>query len=591
MNLPTLVDYRDAVQNPQSAFQDHLLRSGRPRSNQQGLPAVASGGFALTFKIDVRSDCYAVRCFHKEGNRLHQRYAHIADFVRRNPGMSFLADVDYLPAGIRVQGADHPIVRMAWVDGVPLGDWAENHLHEPAKIGVVRERIGTAVVELHRAGVAHGDLQHGNILVDSDQNVRFVDYDGMFLPSLSELGAAERGHRNYQHPARGERYDTSIDLFAASVIDLSLMGLQHSPELWEEFNTGENLLLSASDFHDPAGSQVFSRLGRISATADKARTLARACEVDFDAVPGVLRGASSASQRPTGRRRPASPYEPKPVPGHDADALRNLEGEVVTVFGKVTSARAHPPGNANINFGDYRRGDFTIAAFGKASRDLKKQHGDLRSLNGSWVSVTGLVTLYYSPKWGPTPQIELYYLNAFRELTGEQIEKLHAAANAPEEPLAAQPVAEQRTTNTPADIDTKLGKLYTSSTFARHVTPTAQTTQGDSTPPAQGPTDQPPRSELSPRSNNPSPPSAQPKHQSFQPNPRSGQNAPTDNNTTRPPNEPGRVPPNHATYYPQQNPPPAPRPPQPRPRHNQSPPSQQPEKTSLSKLVRRWFGR
>lgn len=40
--------------------------------------------------------------------------------------------------------------------------------------------------KLHEKSIAHGDLQHGNILVDSNGNIYLIDYDSMFVPSLEK---------------------------------------------------------------------------------------------------------------------------------------------------------------------------------------------------------------------------------------------------------------------------------------------------------------------------------------------------------------------------------------------------------------------
>ncbi|QLQ08322.1 MAG: hypothetical protein HZY76_21580 [Anaerolineae bacterium] len=52
---------------------------------------------------------------------------------------------------------------------------------------------------LQTHGIAHGDLQHGNVLVAADE-LRLIDYDGMYVPPLSGRESHEIGHRNYQHP-------------------------------------------------------------------------------------------------------------------------------------------------------------------------------------------------------------------------------------------------------------------------------------------------------------------------------------------------------------------------------------------------------
>src|SRR5207248_10425515 len=63
-----------------------------------------------------------------------------------------------------------------------------------------------SVRHLEAAKVAHGDLQHGNILVRGG-SIQLVDYDGMWVPALSGRDATEIGHRAYQHPERsGQDY-------------------------------------------------------------------------------------------------------------------------------------------------------------------------------------------------------------------------------------------------------------------------------------------------------------------------------------------------------------------------------------------------
>src|SRR2546430_4647189 len=57
---------------------------------------------------------------------------------------------------------------------------------------------------LFRSQVAHGDLQHGNILVRGG-SIQLVDYDGMWVPALKGRHATEIGHRAYQHPERSEQ--------------------------------------------------------------------------------------------------------------------------------------------------------------------------------------------------------------------------------------------------------------------------------------------------------------------------------------------------------------------------------------------------
>ena len=58
------------------------------------------------------------------------------------------------------------------------------------------------VRDLSALNIAHGDLQHGNLLVTPSGEPKLIDYDGMFVPGLAKIGACEKGHVNYQSPTR-----------------------------------------------------------------------------------------------------------------------------------------------------------------------------------------------------------------------------------------------------------------------------------------------------------------------------------------------------------------------------------------------------
>ena len=81
--------------------------------------------------------------------------------------------------------------------------------------------------ELLRYGIAHGDIQPTNVIVQSATDVRLIDYDGLFVPSLAGLQSTELGQRNFQHSGRrGRHFDASLDLFAFS---LWISRSTHSP--------------------------------------------------------------------------------------------------------------------------------------------------------------------------------------------------------------------------------------------------------------------------------------------------------------------------------------------------------------------------
>jgi serine/threonine protein kinase len=507
MKLPALVDYQQAVQAPSVAFLDDALRRGRLRLNPLGIPAVSSGGFALTFDVTVDGHRYAIRCFHKQSNHRQERYTQISEFIR-SASLDFLVAVDYLPDGIRVGEQVFPIVRMPWVKGSRLNDWLDDHLADSDALDRVRRHIADAVRALRQHKVAHGDIQHGNILVTSDDSIRLIDYDGMYLPDLRHYGAAdEQGNRNYQHPERSSQYDDSLDLFAAHVVDLSLAAIAHDPRLWKEFNSGENLLFSSVDFASPQDSPVFRRLESIPALAEKVRRLRQACQSRFDAVPAVLMGIATQSDTESlaQRREAASAATADAVRATDRATLIARQGDQVTVIGRIVATNTVQGRRGGtitfLNFGNHRRGDFTVVAWDRGSRDLAQTYGGPAKLVDRWVSVTGLLTIYQRPGTRTlTPQIELQRARSLRTLTAGQAATL--LARHPPDERSSPPAATRKTPPAPrpstavpptttasaagaastttqpggattpparSDIDARLGKLYSSPTFSSQV--------------------------------------------------------------------------------------------------------------------------
>ncbi|PRC43715.1 hypothetical protein C6A85_000000103920, partial [Mycobacterium sp. ITM-2017-0098] len=162
---------------------------------------------------------------------------------------------EYLTQGVLVDGQWHAILRMEWVENSQtLIPWLENHLGTPDRILDVAYQFAACMADLKAAGIAHGDLQHGNLLIDADDKLRLIDYDGMFVPSIAGLGSNEVGLANYQHPGRsGSDFGPELDRFSAWLIYGSLLSLAAQPGLWWTTRQAgdEKLLFGKEDFVPP----------------------------------------------------------------------------------------------------------------------------------------------------------------------------------------------------------------------------------------------------------------------------------------------------------------------------------------------------
>jgi hypothetical protein len=260
MNWPTHTDYQDAIQNPAICFAEADLKAGTAAADMLGLPRVMSGNFASVYELTTEGKRYAVRCFVRQVMGQQGRYARLSQHLS-GVKLPWLVNFDYFLKGILVRGEWYPIVKMDWVEGAPLNTWIEQNLDKPEKLKAAAGQWRKLVADMRQNKLAHGDYQHGNIMVTLNDELRLVDYDGMYCPAFGKGRSPELGHANFQHPRRlAENYDDSVDNFSALVIYLSLLALAEDPALWKEFYTVDNLLFVSADYKNPQNSKAFTRL-------------------------------------------------------------------------------------------------------------------------------------------------------------------------------------------------------------------------------------------------------------------------------------------------------------------------------------------
>lgn len=261
---PTARQYAEAVQCPAVCFDEQSLRGMLPAVDKLGMPLVTSGQFAYVFKLnppDSADDSLAVRCFRGYLGDRAERYsaldAHL-DLKR----IAALPRFRYLPKGILVVGRRYPVLVMEWVEGPTLDVYLDEAVGRREALMHLADDWLKLVAALSEAEIAHGDLQHGNIIVEHGQ-LRLVDLDGMYVPALEGFKASEVGHQHYQHPARDiTHFSRDTDNFSALVVYLSLISLAERPELWREHHD-ENLLFTRADFIDPDASALFGKIEAI----------------------------------------------------------------------------------------------------------------------------------------------------------------------------------------------------------------------------------------------------------------------------------------------------------------------------------------
>jgi len=261
--MPTLTEYQDAIQNPHSCFSDYDLQAAVPETNKIGLPRPYSGNFAVVFPMSRGSNKWAVRCFSTYYYDQELRYEKISQYLRQKQ-LSCMVGFDFLKQGIKVRGKWYPILKMEWVHGESLNKFIEKNLNNPQEIQTLTQKFLQLIAELRQCNIAHGDLQHGNILIVNGC-FRLVDYDGMYVPGFDGMSSNELGHRNYQHPSRNSHdFGPYLDNFSAWCIYVALVALSADPGLRRLVNVGDDhLLFRRQDIEDPDSSLVMRSLKKI----------------------------------------------------------------------------------------------------------------------------------------------------------------------------------------------------------------------------------------------------------------------------------------------------------------------------------------
>ncbi|HYX90642.1 MAG TPA: protein kinase family protein [Myxococcaceae bacterium] len=259
---PDLTEYHEALQHPARSFADPALQQARIEQDRFGMPQPATGANAVVYKAMEQKNVWAVRCFLRPISDHAERYAAISKHLQKAKAAHTTPFI-YLNDGIRLNSSAYPVVKMAWVAGEHFDRHVEKQLANPKALASLRSKFRKLVQEIEDARFAHGDLQHGNVLV-CDGELLLIDYDGMWVPSLNGRKATEIGHCAYQHPKRTEAdFGPFLDRFSALVIYLSLLALEKAPTLWERYSTGDNLIFVREDFNEPGRRPLWGELAAV----------------------------------------------------------------------------------------------------------------------------------------------------------------------------------------------------------------------------------------------------------------------------------------------------------------------------------------
>ena len=181
--MPNIADIKIAVENKDVFVRDEFIRHGDFLRNNNGDLIMYTGGFTAVFPVVVNGEKWAFRCWHADLGNVSRRLQAIAQFVKSQK-VSYLCDFTYVDEGLLMDGKLYPTTRMRWVEGMTIKEYVCVNATNPSKLKKLASRFLEMIEDMHFRGIAHGDLQHGNIMVDQKGHLFLVDYDSFYCPEL-----------------------------------------------------------------------------------------------------------------------------------------------------------------------------------------------------------------------------------------------------------------------------------------------------------------------------------------------------------------------------------------------------------------------
>ena len=261
VKYPSRTDIVTAMKNPQVSFMAPELKGGSVF--QKGLRIIQySGGYTTVFPFkDQNAKKMALRCWIADIGDARQRSQELAKYLGKL-NKPYFAGFSYLHDAVLINGSLQPVVLMDWVNGQTLKEYVNTNIGNADKLRKIALLFKEMVAWFHAQSIAHGDLQHGNLLVTESDELMVVDYDSMYIQPLDGLTDNIKGLPGYQHPARKENkyLHAKLDYFSELLIYLALHVFADYPGWWNLYYETEDLLFSKEDLADPGHSQLITTL-------------------------------------------------------------------------------------------------------------------------------------------------------------------------------------------------------------------------------------------------------------------------------------------------------------------------------------------
>lgn len=232
--------------------------------NKRGTALSYPWSFGIVYKISLNSKTYWIKCFTRNILERKSRIEAITKHLHILKS-SYFIECSYLENSIQIPNQqwvfeNFPVIQMERCDWLPLNDYLEKHGNQSWVIQKLKQDLLMLFKYLKQEEIAHGDLQHGNIMICKGWAIKLVDYDGMYIPWLN-WKPMENWLPDYQHPLRknSNSYNKDLDRFSEIIIwyIISLLEIDFNYRS-SSYEFTSHLLFNTNDYTDPDSSRIFA---------------------------------------------------------------------------------------------------------------------------------------------------------------------------------------------------------------------------------------------------------------------------------------------------------------------------------------------
>lgn len=247
-------------------------------------------------------------------------------------------------------------------------------------------------------------------MIICNNQLKLIDYDGMYVKSMRFNSNNEIGHINYQHPLRDTNtVGHKLDRFSSIVIYIALEALKADPNLWCKYDNGENILFKRNDFLNPEQSDLILDIKKIPAIKELIENFIKICKGSFDSIPTLeefILGNFNVIPVNVSSQAPVIHCQYEVIGADNIKELLKRKGHVVEIVGEISDIKISWTKNkikcVFLNFGDYKKKCFAAVIWKEGLSYLSKQGINVEDYINKWVSITALLDAF-----GDRPEITI----------------------------------------------------------------------------------------------------------------------------------------------------------------------------------------